>query len=60
MVQIRIQKDESLDKAIARFRRACSKEGLVTELKKRSFYEKPSEKRRRLMVRKNRKGRGRE
>jgi len=59
MIQVRINKDESLEKAIARFKRACSKEGLVTELKKRSYYEKPSEKRRRLMQKKNRKGRDR-
>ncbi|CAI8035086.1 hypothetical protein GBAR_LOCUS19703 [Geodia barretti] len=33
----------------------CGKAGIVTEIKKRSFYEKPSEKRRRIEMKRQRK-----
>ncbi len=54
MIQVRIREDESIDKAIARFKKVCSKEGIVSEIKKRSYYEKPSEKRRRMLSKKQR------
>jgi small subunit ribosomal protein S21 len=54
-VQVNVESDEAFDKALARFKKICSKEGIVTEIKKRSFYEKPSEKRRRLQMKRQRK-----
>jgi len=47
-VRVALRPGENADKLIQRFKRACSKEGILKEIKKRSFYEKPSEKRRRL------------
>ena len=46
MLEIRVQKNESIDKAIRRFKRQCNKEGLIKEMKKRRSYIKPSDKRR--------------
>lgn len=39
---IEIREDESLENALRRFRRINEREGISRELKKRSFYEKPS------------------
>jgi small subunit ribosomal protein S21 len=55
MIHVKVDPDEPLDRALARFKKICGKEGIVTEIKKRSFYEKPSEKRRRLELKRQRK-----
>ena len=46
-VRVAARPGENPDKLIQRFKRICSKEGILKEIKKRKFYEKPSEKRRR-------------
>lgn len=43
MTEIRIKKNESLDKALRRFKNKCQKTGVFREAKKRRYYEKPSE-----------------
>ena len=58
-VEVNVASGESFDRALARFKKMCGKEGIVTEMKKRSFYEKPSEKRRRLELRRQRRTRPR-
>ena len=57
MVQVEVTVDsgEAFDRALARFKKMCGKAGIVTEIKKRSFYEKPSEKRRRIEMKRQRK-----
>lgn len=57
MVQVEVSVDsgEGFDRALARFKKMCGKAGIVTEIKKRSFYEKPSEKRRRIEMKRQRK-----
>ena len=45
MAEIRVKEGESLDSALRRFKRQCQKSGLMTELRKREHYEKPSVKR---------------
>ncbi len=47
-IRVTLRPGENPDKLIQRFKRACSKEGILKEIKKRSYYEKPSERRRRL------------
>jgi small subunit ribosomal protein S21 len=47
VIRLAIRTGESPEKFLQRFKRMCSKEGLLKEIKKRSYYEKPSEKRRR-------------
>ena len=45
MAEIKIKDNESLDSALRRFKRQCAKSGVLTELRKREHYEKPSVKR---------------
>ncbi|OWZ83054.1 30S ribosomal protein S21 [Natranaerobius trueperi] len=47
MAEIRVGKNETLDSALRRFKKQCSKSGVLSEAKKRKHYEKPSEKRKR-------------
>ena len=45
MPGIKIKENESLDNALARFKKQCAKQGVISEIRKREFYEKPSVKR---------------
>ena len=45
MSEIKVQKGESLDSALRRFKRSCQKAGVLSEIRKREHYEKPSVKR---------------
>ncbi len=45
MYEIKVQKGESLDSALRRFKRSCQKAGVLSEVRKREHYEKPSVKR---------------
>lgn len=47
MPLIKVREDESLDNALKRFKRKCEKSGILTEIKKRQHYEKPSVRRKR-------------
>lgn len=42
MFEIKVQKGESLDSALRRFKRSCQKAGVLSEVRKREHYEKPS------------------
>jgi ribosomal protein S21 len=42
MAEVKVGKGESLDRALRRFRQSLRKAGVLSELKKRSHYEKPS------------------
>jgi len=48
MISVKIRNSESFEKAMKRFTKACEKSGLMAELKRNNFYEKPSEERKRL------------
>ena len=56
MLEVRVKKDESIDKALRRFKKQCDKEELIKEMKKRERYEKPSDRRRKRLVKAQRKG----
>jgi small subunit ribosomal protein S21 len=45
VAETHVRKSESLDQALRRFKRSCSKDGVIAEIKKRKHYEKPSVKR---------------
>ena len=45
MTMVVVNKEESLDSALKRFKRKCQKDGIIGELRKREAYEKPSVKR---------------
>ena len=47
MAEIRVKDNESLDSALRRFKRSCAKAGVLSEVRKREHYEKPSVRRKR-------------
>lgn len=42
MPTIRVKEGENPEYALRRFKRSCEKAGLLTELRRREFYEKPT------------------
>ena len=46
---IKVRDNESFEKALRRFTKACEKAGLMSELRKRKHFEKPSEKKKRKL-----------
>ena len=42
MPSIKIRSNESFDVGLRKFKRACEKAGIITEVRKREFYEKPT------------------
>ena len=45
MSMVKVREGESLDSAIKRFKRQCTKEGIIGDIKRKQEYEKPSVKR---------------
>ena len=42
---VRVGENENLDSALRRFKRKCSRDGIIGDLRKKEFYESPSVKR---------------
>ncbi|HHY42642.1 MAG TPA: 30S ribosomal protein S21 [Thermoanaerobacterales bacterium] len=42
MSEVRVGENESLDSALRRFKRKCQRAGVLSEVRKREHYEKPS------------------
>ena len=47
MPSVRVRETEHFDAALRRFKRACEKAGVLRELRRREFYEKPTQERKR-------------
>ncbi len=47
MIKVRARAGESVQQMVKRFKKMCEKEGLIRDIKRNSYYEKPSEKNRR-------------
>lgn len=47
MINVKVRDNESFERALKRFTKACEKSGLMAEIKKHQHYEKPSERRKR-------------
>jgi small subunit ribosomal protein S21 len=47
LIRVETRPNESLERALRRFKKSCEKEGLTKDIKKNAFYEKPSERKRR-------------
>ncbi len=45
MSEIKIKENETLDSALKRFKRQCAVSGIMSEVRKREHYDKPSVKR---------------
>lgn len=48
-IRIKSRSGESTEQMMRRFKKLCEKEGLTKDIKRKEFYEKPSERRRRAM-----------
>ncbi len=46
MSTIKVGETENLESALRRFKRKCSRDGIIGDLRKKEFYEKPSVKKR--------------
>ena len=42
MPGVRVKESEAIESAIRRFKKQCEKAGILSELRKREHYEKPS------------------
>ena len=42
MPMVKIREGESFESAVRRFKKQCEKAGILTEVRKREHYEKPS------------------
>ena len=47
MIHIKVRENETFEKALKRFTKACEKSGLMADIKKHQHFEKPSERRKR-------------
>ena len=47
MPNVRVKESEPFDVALRRFKRACEKAGILSEIRRREFYEKPTMERKR-------------
>ncbi|QCI21953.1 30S ribosomal protein S21 [Buchnera aphidicola] len=44
---IKVRENEPFDVALRRFKRSCEKAGILAEIRRREFYEKPTTERKR-------------
>jgi small subunit ribosomal protein S21 len=51
MIIINVKENESIDKALKRFKKKFERTGVLKEIRSRSFYEKPSIKKRNVRLR---------
>jgi len=49
MIKVKARGNESIQQMLKRFKKMCEKEGLTRDIKRNSYYEKPSERRRRRL-----------
>ncbi len=47
MIRVKVRGNETVEQMVRRFKKLCEKEGLTRDIKRTSYYEKPSERRRR-------------
>ena len=50
MTGVRVRDGESFESALRRFKKTCEKAGILSEVRKREHYEKPSVKRKRKAI----------
>ena len=50
MAGVRINEGESFENAIKRFKKQCEKAGILSEVRKREAYEKPSVKKKKKAI----------
>ncbi|MFZ4465800.1 MAG: 30S ribosomal protein S21 [Phycisphaerales bacterium] len=50
-IKIKARGGETVEQMVRRFKKLCEKDGLTKEVKRRQYYEKPSELKRRATIR---------
>ena len=50
MTYVRVKENESFESALRRFKRQCEREGILSEIRKREHFEKPSVKRKKKAI----------
>lgn len=59
MTEVKVGENESIDSALKRFKRQCARTGVLSEYKRKEYYEKPSVvRKRKLDAAKRKKRRG--
>ncbi len=48
MPTVKVRENEPFDVALRRFKRSCEKAGVLSEIRRREFYEKPTSIRKRM------------
>ena len=57
MVKLKVRESESIQEAVRRFRKLVERSGIKKEMRRREYYEKPSDTRRRARLRAERRAR---
>lgn len=47
---VKVRESESFENALRKFKKQCEKEGILSEIKKREHYEKPSVKKKKKAI----------
>jgi small subunit ribosomal protein S21 len=47
MPSVKVRENEPFEYALRRFKRACEKAGIMSEMRRREYYEKPTQERKR-------------
>ncbi|WJW75375.1 30S ribosomal protein S21 [Thiohalobacter sp. IOR34] len=47
MPSVRVRENEPFEVALRRFKRSCEKAGILSEVRRREYYEKPTQERKR-------------
>lgn len=50
MPSVKVRDTESLESALKHFKKQCEREGILSEVKKREHYDKPSVKRKKKII----------
>ena len=53
MSEIYVKENESLDNALKRFKRSCAKAGVMSDLRRKEYYQSPSVRKKSEAARKN-------
>jgi len=56
MAEVRVKDNESFESALKRFKRACEKAGILSEIRKHQHFEKPSERKKKKVLAARRRG----
>lgn len=50
MPVVKVRPDESFENALRKFKKQCDREGILSDVKKREHYDKPSVKRKKKII----------